>query len=51
MLQVISCALRSRANGDWYYSPHTQHLEINKGDVSMLISSVAKDFLIYIEYI
>lgn len=44
MLQVKTCALRGRADGDWYYNPHTQRLEINKGDMSNAISSIAKDF-------
>lgn len=51
MLQVTTCALRGRADGDWYQNPHTQRLEINKEGISNAISSIAKDFLIYMEYI
>lgn len=40
---------RGRADGDWYSNPHSQRLEI--GDcISNAISSIAKDFMIIINY-
>lgn len=47
-IRIRTCASRGRADGDWYFNPHSQRLEI--GDcISNAISSIAKDFMIIIE--
>lgn len=50
MLHVRSCALRGRADGAWYASPHSQRLEIGE-DASNALSCIAKDFLAFLEYV
>nr|DAG34597.1 MAG TPA: hypothetical protein [Caudoviricetes sp.]DAP12877.1 MAG TPA: hypothetical protein [Bacteriophage sp.] len=48
-IRIRTCASRGRSDGDWYSNPHSQRLEI--GDcISNAISSIAKDFMIIINY-
>ena len=48
-IRIRTCASIGRADGDWYSNPHTQRLEIG-GGISNAISSIAKDFMIIINY-
>lgn len=49
MLRIKTCASRGRSDGDWYSSPHNQRLEIG-GGISNSISTIAKDFMVLVEY-
>lgn len=51
MRRISIAALRGRSNGDWYSSEHFQKLEVFGGCSSNNITSVAKDNLLYIEYL
>lgn len=44
-MEVISCAMRGRSDGDWHSSDHQQRLEMG-GVISNSITSVLKDFMI-----
>ena len=48
-IRIRTCASRGRADGDWYSNPHSKRLEIG-GGISNAISSIAKDFMIIINY-
>lgn len=48
-IRIRTCASRGRADGDWYSNHHSQRLEIG-GGISNAISSIAKDFMIIINY-
>lgn len=48
-MDVLSCAMRGRSDGDWHESSHYQKLEIG-GSISNSITSVSKDSLILIVY-
>lgn len=47
-MEVKTCALRGRSDGEWHTSAHYQKLEIGGGKVSNAVSTVLKDFLILI---
>lgn len=44
-MEVITCAMRGRSEGEWHGSAHRQMLEVG-GAVSNSITSVLKDFMI-----
>ena len=48
-IRIRTYASRGRSDGDWYSNPHSQRLEIG-GSISNAISSIAKDFMIIINY-
>lgn len=48
-MEILSCAIRGRSDGDWHNSDHRQKLEIGT-DVANSITSVQKDCLVLIIY-
>lgn len=48
-MEILSCAIRGRSDGNWHKSNHRQKLEIGT-DVANSITSVQKDCLVLILY-
>lgn len=49
VVEVLACAVRGRADGEWFASDHNQRLELG-GNISNSITSVQKDNMVVLAY-